>query len=885
MTYAFELYRDDLGVPHVRAADEEALAYGQGYVTALDRGWQIEADRWRAEGRLAERLGSAGLEWDRFAVQVRLADTARRVHAALPPAEQAWLAAYTAGVNAGLAEARDVPELAALSELEGPLPDHEPWPTWAPVGVFLVAHVLFGGFANVLWRDHVARTLGPAFPEVPAEALAALFAADAGPSSGSNAWAVHGSRTTSGAPLLAGDPHRLLELPGVYQQVRLACDEYDVVGLAFPGVPGVQHFGHTGDAAWGITNAMAHHTEVFAERLRQGVSDVDALPDWSVAWSAADPAPAAGAVEAYGPDGWEPASSGSDVVLVRGDEPVTVRWVETARGPVVAGLAGALPDDPGGDVAYSVRWPVRVDADLGIPSWRALLRARSARDVTDAFAGWVDPVNRVLAADRSEILSLTAGRLVERAPSERVLPAPAWTDAGRARPWVRLPEPVPVTDIAVDANERPATRGAADVTSGGGSSADAPVRGVPSGGWPSGDVPADRRPGRESHAFGWAYAPHRADRIRELLTGAPEGGERPETQRRVHGDSVHRGAPALLAWLDLPAALSPADSVPGAPLARSVVRRMIGSSNYRSRDELPITPEVRGEPGHLASGELAPGVLDAARRLRAWCDAGARMDADSTGAALFAAWRHALVRRVADHPVLTPLRDADDPAARYGAIFAPWFSLTARVGDGLAALLAALYGSLLHTPAADTPAAARPPRAGSSSPSGAGKGNSYLLAGPAVGRLDPRAEAWAALAEVVTAGATDARGRATGVGRRGVTWGEAHRLHPLHVLADVPGAETPGVPAVALAGDSDTVRCTASAPGTTDLSWRGSVARWVWDLSDRDRSRWGVPFGASGDPRSPHFADQLETWADAGTAPVVTDWARLRRVTRVEVAP
>ena len=94
-----------------------------------------------------------------------------------------------------------------------------------------------------------------------------LFASAEPASSGSNAWALHGSRTASGSPLLAGDPHRLIELPGVYQQVRLACDEFDVVGLAFPGVPGVQHFGHTGTAAWGITNAIAHHVEVFRERL------------------------------------------------------------------------------------------------------------------------------------------------------------------------------------------------------------------------------------------------------------------------------------------------------------------------------------------------------------------------------------------------------------------------------------------------------------------------------------------------------------------------------------------------------------------------------------------------------------------------------------------
>ena len=109
----------------------------------------------------------------------------------------------------------------------------------------------------------------------------------------------------------------------MYQQVRLACDEFDVVGLAFPGVPGVQHFGHTGTAAWGITNAIAHHVEVFRERL----SDDGAA--------------------ALGPDGWAPVARHTETIRVRGGADVAVDVVETDRGPLV--LDG-----------LSVRFPARV---------------------------------------------------------------------------------------------------------------------------------------------------------------------------------------------------------------------------------------------------------------------------------------------------------------------------------------------------------------------------------------------------------------------------------------------------------------------------------------------------------------------------------------------
>jgi len=717
----FEVFRDTWGVPHVRAAGELELARGQGYVTARDRGWQLESDRWRAEGRLAARFGPGGLTWDRFAVRVRLADTARRVHAALTEPERAWLAAYTAGVNAGLSDGgRDVPELDDLAAAPGDLPEHEPWPDWMPLGVFLTNHVLFGTWPHLLWREHVTGALGTDHP-----LTAVLSVADDGSGSGSNAWAFAGTRTASGLPLLAGDPHRLLELPGVYQQVRLACDAYDVVGLAFPGVPGVLHFGQVqvpddggpgagGSVAWGITNALAHAAELFVE-----------TPE---------------SLDGSG----GPVGTGVDVVPVRGGDPVEVAWTETPRGPLVTDT-------------HALRWPVRADADLGVASWRALQRVRSAEDVAAALAGWVEPVNRVLTADSGgTVLSLTAGRVPDRPRDERVLPHAVGRDAGRAGtlpPWRPPSDPVVVPDLAVDANERP--------------------------------------DGARVPDLGLTYAPHRADRIRELLATPPDGGELAAEQARVHGDVSDPGAAGLVGWLD-----------------------------------------------HV----VGPGIGPAAARLRTWVARGARMDADSGEAALFAVWRDALARRVAAHPALAAVRE---PHGAPG-VLAPWFDVPARVGQVLGALLAA--GESL------TPA------------------------------LDARAEARDAL--------VTAHGELTGAagGRRGRssasdTWGRRHPVLPLHALADATGVDPSAVPRmpralrVPVSGAADTVRCTGSVPGVSTASWRGSVARWVWDLADRRRSRWGVPFGAAGDPRSVHFADQHGEWARAATHEIETDWTRLRRET------
>ena len=78
-----------------------------------------------------------------------------------------------------------------------------------------------------------------------------------------------------------------------------------------------------------------------------------------------------------------------------------------------------------------------------------------------------------------------------------------------------------------------------------------------------------------------------------------------------------------------------------------------------------------------------------------------------------------------------------------------------------------------------------------------------------------------------------------------------------------------------MSGDIDCVRCTGSLPALTDECYRGSVARYVWDLAGVATSGWVVPMGATGDPRSPHHLDQLDAWTQGRLLPIVTDWAAL----------
>lgn len=238
------VHRDRHGIPHVRTRTVRDLAFEQGRATAHDRAWQLEVERLRGEARVGALGGSDA--WDALARDLDIEGTARRGFAVLDPESQEFFAAYVDGVRAGFADGATSGELAGR-----PVPGS--WQPWTPVAVFLVQHVLFAGFPTKLWAASVGPGLDPR--------LADLLGVGE-PPHGSNAFAVGPSRTTSGAPLIGADPHRVFEAPGIYQQVGLACDELDVVGLAFPGVPGVQHFGHTGHVAWAVTNAMGDYQDV-----------------------------------------------------------------------------------------------------------------------------------------------------------------------------------------------------------------------------------------------------------------------------------------------------------------------------------------------------------------------------------------------------------------------------------------------------------------------------------------------------------------------------------------------------------------------------------------------------------------------------------------------
>ena len=429
--------RDEWGIPHVRAETARDAFFGQGFVQAEDRLGQLEYDRRRAHGRWAEVAGGHAVGFDAFARRCGLAAAAEREADALAPEARAVLDAFAAGVNAYLAQGRPLPPDLDLVSLTP-----EPWRAADCCAVFLVRHVVFANWQKKLWRGRLAAALGadavvrlegadtrpvplivpppdaivpPAHPPEVLEPVLAAMAQVAEPFAGSNAWAVHGSRTASGLPLVAGDPHRFLEVPGVYYQCHLACDAFDAIGLAFVGVPGFPHFGHTSRVAWCVTNANGDYQDLYVE-----------APD---------------AIE----------HTHDEQVEVRDGAPVTVTCAETALGPVVFGSAadGAV---------VSMRSTALVAPSSGLSVVLPMLVAGDVDALDRVMHAWVDPANNFVSADvDGNIAYRTVGQIPVRTRANAWGPVPG-TPEHEWRgvvPPDELPRLVnPESGLVITANQR-----------------------------------------------------------------------------------------------------------------------------------------------------------------------------------------------------------------------------------------------------------------------------------------------------------------------------------------------------------------------------------------------------------------------------------------------
>ncbi len=445
-----DVYRDSFGIPHVRAGSTSDAFFGQAFAAAQDRLWHMQHDRLLAYGRWAEYAGPDALEQDLQMRRFQIGPSVRRDYENLNGETRAMLGAYAVGVNAFI----DSRKLPVEFDLVGDTPER--WEPWDCLAVFKGRHILMGVFEAKLWRARLLNALGasrtaellpghkgdllivpPAteYDSAGLDALAHLSGMEEAigemrdVDSGSNNWAVSGSRTASGKPLMAGDPHRGLDTPNVYYQNHIACPEFDAVGLSFPGFPAFPHFGHNASVAWCVTHAVADYQDLYIERFK-GDSPL---------------------LSQYG-DQWEEVEVRHEVLRVRHGEDVEIDVALTRHGPVIAG-------DPRSGHGITFRYTSTDGPNPTTQCLLRMLRAGGVDDLDEAMREWVDPCNNFVSIDvDGEISYLNRGRLPVRSMANAWLPVPGWSDEYEWNGFVPFDELIrsrnPDTGYIVTANNK-----------------------------------------------------------------------------------------------------------------------------------------------------------------------------------------------------------------------------------------------------------------------------------------------------------------------------------------------------------------------------------------------------------------------------------------------
>lgn len=364
----------DTHIPFIKAQTERDGAVGLGIVQAHLRLAQMEVLRRAAYGRIAEVVGSAAVDLDAL---LRLIDFPRATEASLsllPAQTRAWVDGFATGINAVIAAGSPPPEFEILGI--------EPQP-WTAEDLFAVSRLCSADYAWRVWRaltklrqrDDWAEiwaevTGGAVDVNDEAEGMAAVpnaFVRD-----GSNAFAVAGTRTASGKPILACDPHLPIAVPSIWLIAGLRTPSITVWGLMLPALP-IFGVGRNDHGAWGGTNLHAMSSEL-----------VD------VAGEALD--------------------ERETEIAVRGKRPVVRQLRQSEFGPVVSdGQQFTLPGE-----TVALQWMGHRPSDDFTP-YLDLMRARDFSSFADAVDGLSQPgLTMLWAGTDGDIAKLIACRVPQR---------------------------------------------------------------------------------------------------------------------------------------------------------------------------------------------------------------------------------------------------------------------------------------------------------------------------------------------------------------------------------------------------------------------------------------------------------------------------------------
>jgi penicillin amidase len=385
--------RDPWGIAHIYAQNQHDLFFAQGFVAAQDRLFQMEMWKRAGQGRLSEILGPSALARDVSARELAYRGDMNAEYQSYAPQTQSILEAFTQGINAYIRAAMDPagPGLPVEFKIAGFAPE-----PWHPKDCLnrMAAFSMTGNAKSELEYARALTELGPSktamivdfdppitlardpkleLGGLTPELMASFIGSDhrivfpARPTEGSNNWTIGGARTSTGKPLLANDPHRVVGLPSLRYMVHLIAPGWDVIGAGEPGLPGVA-LGHNQHIAWGFTIFGLDQQDLYVEELNP-----------------------ANPFEYKTESGWKAMEVRRETFNVLGSAPQQVDLHSTRHGPVIW---------QDGKRALALRW---VGSEPGTAGYLASLSVDQAQNWDQfeaAVARWKVPSENIVYADK-----------------------------------------------------------------------------------------------------------------------------------------------------------------------------------------------------------------------------------------------------------------------------------------------------------------------------------------------------------------------------------------------------------------------------------------------------------------------------------------------------
>lgn len=453
--------RDQNGVPHIRGKKIEDIMMGLGFAHAQDRLWQMEINRRLGSGRMAEIFGQAALPVDKFFRTLGFKGKAETAYNTLPDSAKSILMAYAEGVNAYLATRKGALPIEFITAGINP----EPWhPVHSMTWAKMMSYDLGGNMRHELARADLMQQISPKqvaelYPVYPGEAeefplpdlseilkdlpikqLAALSPTNPA-GYGSNNWVVSGERTKSGKPLLANDPHLMLNTPSIWYMAHLQLVKQDgstsnLLGTSFAGAPMIV-LGRNDTIAWGVTNTAPDVQDLFIEKIMDSEGKSYLTPDGPANFTLRE-----------------------EIIKIKGADDLHLTVRESRHGPVMSDIYRQL--DLGEDYVLALQWTALMDTDTSIMFGSSLFEAKTFEDFKTAGQSYVGPQqNMVFANIDGEIGFYTPALVPVRHKDNKIqgrIPSPGWDalyDWQGMIPYNELPTRYnPAENMVVTANQK-----------------------------------------------------------------------------------------------------------------------------------------------------------------------------------------------------------------------------------------------------------------------------------------------------------------------------------------------------------------------------------------------------------------------------------------------